>query len=439
MEQNATQPKPRALALLPILVFLVLYLGAGIWYEYIAPVEGQMGFYVMSVVVAFGLALIVAFMQNRKRLFVDNIQLCAKSIGDVNITIMLFIFLMAGAFSGIAKAAGGVESTAHLLLNFIPGTFAIPGLFLIACLISMAMGTSVGTITVLVPIATSVAQNADLSLPLTVASVVGGAMFGDNLSFISDTTIAATRTQGTRMQDKFYANLKLALPAALVTLVVLICLALSGGTADLGHFDYSLLLALPYFLVLIMALMGRNVFLVLGTGIVLFFGLGLATGTTDLSKAFSAMGTGTNGMFETMIVTILAASISALMRDGGGFEALLAFIRNHFKGKGGGRLGIGLLTILMDVATANNTVAIVVAGPIAKNISEEYGIAPRESASLLDTCSCIAQGIIPYGAQLLIASAIAGITSLSIIPYLFYPFFLALAVLLWIALDARKK
>ena len=439
MEQNATQPKPRALALLPILVFLVLYLGAGIWYEYIAPVEGQMGFYVMSVVVAFGLALIVAFMQNRKRLFVDNIQLCAKSIGDVNITIMLFIFLMAGAFSGIAKAAGGVESTAHLLLNFIPGTFAIPGLFLIACLISMAMGTSVGTITVLVPIATSVAQNADLGLPLTVASVVGGAMFGDNLSFISDTTIAATRTQGTRMQDKFYANLKLALPAALVTLGVLICLALSSGTADLGHFDYSLLLALPYFLVLIMALMGRNVFLDLGTGIVLFFGLGLATGTTDLSKAFSAMGTGTNGMFETMIVTILAASISALMRDGGGFEALLAFIRNHFKGKGGGRLGIGLLTILMDVATANNTVAIVVAGPIAKNISEEYGIAPRESASLLDTCSCIAQGIIPYGAQLLIASAIAGITSLSIIPYLFYPFFLALAVLLWIALDARKK
>ena len=437
MEQSSTQP--RAMALLPILVFLVLYLGAGIWYEYIAPVEGQMGFYVMSVVVAFGLALIVAFMQNRRRLFVENIQLCAKSIGDVNITIMLFIFLMAGAFSGIAKAAGGVESTAHLLLNFVPGTFAIPGLFLIACLISMSMGTSVGTITVLVPIASSVAQNAELSLPLTVASVVGGAMFGDNLSFISDTTIAATRTQGTRMQDKFYANLKLALPAAIVTLAVLFFLAVSNEAADLGTFDYSLLLALPYFLVLIMALTGRNVFLVLGTGIVMFFGLGLITGTTNLSKAFSAMGTGTNGMFETMIVTILAASISALMRDGGGFEALLTFIRKHFKGKGGGRLGIGLLTILMDVATANNTVAIVVAGPIAKNISEEYGIEPRESASLLDTCSCIAQGIIPYGAQLLIASAIAGITSLSIIPYLYYPFFLAIAVIIWITLKRKKS
>ncbi|SHL06242.1 Na+/H+ antiporter NhaC [Selenomonas ruminantium] len=439
MEQNSTQPQAHAIALLPILVFLVLYLGAGIWYEYIAPVEGQMGFYVMSVVVAFGLALIVAFIQNRKRLFVENIQLCAKSIGDVNITIMLFIFLMAGAFSGIAKAAGGVESTAHLLLNFVPGTLAVPGLFLIACLISMSMGTSVGTITVLVPIAASVAQNAGLSLPLTVASVVGGAMFGDNLSFISDTTIAATRTQGTRMQDKFYANLKLALPAALITLSVLFFMSISSGAADLGQFDYSLLLALPYFLVLIMALTGRNVFLVLGTGIVLFFVLGLATGTTDLSKAFSAMGTGTNGMFETMIVTILAASISALMRDGGGFAALLAFIRKHFKGTSGGRLGIGLLTILMDVATANNTVAIVVAGPIAKNISEEYGIEPRESASLLDTCSCIAQGIIPYGAQLLIASAIAGITSLSIIPYLFYPFFLAIAVLVWIAMGTQKR
>ncbi|BAL85067.1 putative sodium/hydrogen antiporter (plasmid) [Selenomonas ruminantium subsp. lactilytica TAM6421] len=438
MKQTDCQPRPHALALLPILVFLLLYLGAGIWYEYIAPVEGQMGFYVMSVVVAFGLALIVAFVQNRKRLFVENIQLCAQSIGDVNITIMLFIFLMAGAFSGIAKAAGGVESTAHLLLNFVPGTLAVPGLFLIACLISMSMGTSVGTITVLVPIAASVAENAGLSLPLTVASVVGGAMFGDNLSFISDTTIAATRTQGTRMQDKFYANLKLALPAALITLILLVILSLSGGAAELGTFDYSLLLALPYFLVLLMALTGRNVFLVLGTGILLFFVLGLATGMTDLSRAFSAMGAGTNGMFETMIVTILAASISAIMRDGGGFAALLAFIRQHFKGRRGGRLGIGLLTILMDVATANNTVAIVVAGPIARNISEEYGIEPRESASLLDTCSCIAQGIIPYGAQLLIASAIAGITSLSIIPFLFYPFFLAMAVLIWIALDRKN-
>ena len=438
MEQNASQPKARGIALLPILVFLVLYLGAGIWYEYIAPVEGKMGFYVMSVVVAFGLALIVAFLQNRKRQFIGNIQLCAKSIGDVNITIMLFIFLMAGAFSGIAKAAGGVESTAHLLLNLVPAAFAIPGLFVIACLISMSMGTSVGTITVLVPIAASVAENAGFSLPLIVGTVVGGAMFGDNLSFISDTTIAATRTQGTRMQDKFFANLKVALPAALVTLAVLMVSAFHSNVAELGAFDYSLLLAMPYFIVLMLAVTGMNVFAVLGTGIVLFFGLGIATGVTDFSEAFSAMGVGTNGMFETMIVTILAASISAIMRDGGGFEAILSFIRRHFKGIRGGRWGIGLLTVLMDVATANNTVAIVVAGPLAKTISEEYGIDSKDSASLLDTFSCIAQGIIPYGAQLLIASALAGITSLSIIPFLFYPFFLAVSVSLWILLSARK-
>lgn len=438
MEQNASQPKACGIALLPILVFLVLYLGAGIWYEYIAPVEGKMGFYVMSVVVAFGLALIVAFLQNRKRQFIGNIQLCAKSIGDVNITIMLFIFLMAGAFSGIAKAAGGAESTAHLLLNLVPAAFAIPGLFVIACLISMSMGTSVGTITVLVPIAASVAENAGFSLPLIVGTVVGGAMFGDNLSFISDTTIAATRTQGTRMQDKFFANLKVALPAALVTLAVLMVSAFHSNVAELGAFDYSLLLAMPYFIVLVLAITGMNVFAVLGTGIVLFFGLGIATGVTNFSEAFSAMGVGTNGMFETMIVTILAASISAIMRDGGGFEAILSFIRRHFKGIRGGRWGIGLLTVLMDVATANNTVAIVVAGPLAKTISEEYGIDPKDSASLLDTFSCIAQGIIPYGAQLLIASALAGITSLSIIPFLFYPFFLAVSVSLWILLSVKK-
>ena len=438
LKQYDNPPKARAAALLPILVFLLLYLGAGIWYEYIAPIEGQMGFYVMSVVVAFGLALIVAFFQNRKRDFLGNIELCAKNIGDVNITIMLFIFLMAGAFGGIAKAAGGVESTACLLLNFVPGTFAVPGLFLIACLISMSMGTSVGTITVLVPIAASVAASAGFSLPLTVGTVVGGAMFGDNLSFISDTTIAATRTQGARMQDKFYANLKIALPAALATLALLFVMAFQSTGVDLGTFDYSLLLALPYFIVLIMALIGINVFCVLGTGIILFFAFGIAAGTTTLSTAFSAMGAGTNGMFETMIVTILAASISAIMRDGGGFEALLNFVRRYFKGTRGGRLGIGLMTILMDIATANNTVAIVVAGPIAKTISEEYGIEPRDSASLLDTFSCIAQGIIPYGAQLLIASALAGITSLSIIPCLFYPFFLACAVLLSIMLTGKQ-
>ena len=438
MEVKKMKPAPNARALLPILVFLVLYLGPGIYYTYIRPIKGQMGFYIMSVVVAFGLALIVAFLQNKKLSFDEKIHICAQGIGDDNITIMLFIFLMAGAFSGIAKEAGGVESTANLLLNIIPGRFAIPGLFVIACLISMSMGTSVGTITVLVPIAASVAETAGFNLPLCVGTVVGGAMFGDNLSFISDTTIAATKTQGVEMKDKFRTNFKIAFPAALVTIVILIVIALMGGEAKLGHYEYNIFLALPYFVVLVLALIGKNVFGVLGVGIIFFMVTGLATGELSLASAFASMGTGTTGMFETMIVTILVASISGLIEVYGGFESILAFIRRHAHGKRGGMLGIGLLTVLMDVATANNTVAIVVAAPIARTISEEYAIEPRKTASLLDTCSCIAQGIIPYGAQLLIASSLAGISSVSVIRWLIYPFALMAAVIISIAMDRGK-
>lgn len=434
---NRQEPNPRAL--IPILVFLVLYIGSGIYYEYIHPIKGEMGFYIMSVVVAFGLALIVAFVQNPGLSFDKKIHICAKGIGDDNITIMLFIFLMAGAFSGIAKEAGGVESTANLLMNVIPGRFAIPGLFVIACLISMSMGTSVGTITVLVPIAASVAGTAGFSLPMCVGTVVGGAMFGDNLSFISDTTIAATKTQGVAMKDKFRANIKIALPAAAITLAILIVLAVQGGTAQLGQYSFHLLLAIPYFIVLILAFCGINVFIVLGIGILLFLASGWISGTLTYATAFSAMGTGTSGMFETMIVTILVASISALMEAFGGFAAILALIRRFSKGKRGAMFGIGLLTGLMDIATANNTVAIVVAGPIARQVSEEYGIDPRKTASLLDTCSCVFQGVIPYGAQLLVASSLAGISSVSIIRWLFYQAILLICVVVSIVLEGRGK
>ncbi len=421
--------KPNAAALLPILIFLVLYLGSGIYFEYIAPEKGRMGFYVMSVVVAFGIALITAFFQNRSLTFDEKIHLCAQGIGDDNIVIMLFIFLMAGAFSGLASEAGGASSTANLMLDIIPGSFALPGLFIIACLISMSMGTSVGTITVLVPIAVEIVRSTGLSMPLVIATVVGGSMFGDNLSVISDTTIAATRTQGVEMKDKFKVNFLIALPAALITTGILVVYALRNPAASMAHYDYNIWLAIPYFLVLLLALLGINVFIVLGVGIVLFFLIGGAAGTITFSSAFSAMGNGTGGMFETMIVTILVASISALMREYGGFDALLAFIRRHAGSRRGGMFGIGLLTGLMDVATANNTVAIVIAAPIAKEISREYSIEPRKTASLLDTWSCIFQGIIPYGAQLLVAASLSGISSISIIPFLFYPFLLAACVI----------
>ena len=437
-QETRQDPKPRARALLPIAIFLALYLGSGIYFEYIAPQDGQMGFYVISVVVAFAIALIVAFCQNRRVSFDEKIHFCAQGIGDDNITIMLFIFLMAGAFSGIASTAGGVVSTANMLLNVIPGSLAVPGIFVIACIISMAMGTSVGTITVLVPIAVSVAGSADLNLPLCVGTVIGGAMFGDNLSFISDTTIAATRTQGVGMKEKFKANFSIALPAALATLVVLVIAALTSGAPQLEHHDFNLVQALPYLIVLIASLCGVNVFLVLGGGIVLFALAGGVTGSLTFASAFEAMGTGTSGMFETMIVTILVASISALVREYGGFAAILKFIRDHFHGKRGGMFGIGLLTALMDISTANNTVAIVVAGPIAKTIATVYEIEPKRTASLIDIFSCVAQGIIPYGAQLLVAASLADISSVSIIPFCMYQFLLLICVIGWIVIRGNK-
>ena len=431
MNQSQTSaPQANPSALLPILLFLVVYLGNGIFFEYIRPEEGQMGFYVVSVVLAFSIALIAAFLQNKERTFDEKIHICAKGIGDDNIVTMLFIFLMAGAFSGIASHAGGASSTANLLLNIIPGRFAVPGLFVIACLISMAMGTSVGTISVLAPIACAVSQNGGLPLPFCVGIVVGGAMFGDNLSFISDTTIAATKTQGVEMKDKFRTNIRVALPAAIITLIILVVYAFMSRGVSIGTFEFNIWQALPYFIVLAMSILGINVFLVLMAGILLFVLVGIFTGSLTYATALASMGSGINGMFETMIVTILVASIAALMKENGGFEAILAFIRKKADSKRGGMYGIAFLTAFMDIATANNTVAIVISAPIARDITKEYGVDPRQTASLLDTCSCIAQGIIPYGAQLLVAANIAKLTSVSLIPFLIYPFVLLVFVVI---------
>ena len=409
MSTKGKKIRPNAAALLPIALFLILYLGNGIFFEYVAKTEGQMGFYVVSVVLAFSIALIAAFLQNRKLSFDEKIHICARGIGDDNIVIMLFIFIMAGVFSGIAGEAGGASSTANLLLSIIPGRFAVPGLFVIACLISMAMGTSVGTISVLAPIACAVSKNGNLLLPLCVGVVVGGAMFGDNLSFISDTTIAATKTQGVEMKDKFRTNIRVALPAAAITFVILIVYAILSRGAQIGEFDL--------------------------TGTLLFVLVGIFTGSLTYATALSSMGAGISGMFETMIVTILVASIAALMKENGGFAAILAMIRKNADSKRGGMFGIAFLTAFMDLATANNTVAIVIAAPIARDISREYKVDPKITASLLDTCSCIMQGIIPYGAQLLVAANIAGVASVSLIPFLMYPFILIVFVILSILMS----
>ena len=260
-------------------------------------------------------------------------------------------------------------------------------------------------------------------------------MFGDNLSFISDTTIAATKTQGVEMKDKFRTNIKVAGPSALITFVILIVYALMNRGVNIGDFEYNILQAIPYFIVLVLSIIGINVFIVLITGSLLFILIGMITGSLTYASALSSMGGGISGMFETMIVTILVASIAALMRANGGFAAILSFIRNKADSRRGGMFGIAFLTAFMDVATANNTVAIVIAAPIARDITEEYKVDPKVTASLLDTCSCIMQGIIPYGAQLLVAANIAKIASFSLIPFLFYPFILAVFVVLSILIS----
>lgn len=429
------------LALIPVAVFLVLYVGSGVYFQYIKG-EDQ-GFYVMPVVVAFTIALIVALLQNRKCCFNDKLKIMALGIGNENIAIMIMIFLLAGAFSSVATAAGGSESVAYFLLSFIPARQMIFGFFLIACILSMAMGTSCGTITVLVPIAAAAAKAADLDLPLVLGTIVGGAMFGDNMSFISDTTIAATKTQGCQMKDKFRANIKIAFPAAVITGVIL--LLAGGGSGTIQQHSFNIWQAIPYFAVLAMALAGLNVLLVLGAGIVMFAFIGLLTQPGfDIPALFTSMGEGTSGMFETIIVAVLVAALGALIKANGGFEYILQAIRKRFKGEGGGQAGIAILSSAMDIATGNNTVAIVMAAPIAKEISEEYGIEPKKTASLLDIFTCIWQGIIPYGAQMLIAVGLVaeyGISAFDIIPRLYYIFilFVCAVVSIWITAGKRKK
>ena len=431
----------RAIALLPVGVFLVLYLGLGLVFEYGIGIE--MGFYNIPIVVVFLIALLVACLQNQALDFEQKLEVMARGVGDKNIMTMILIFLASGVFVGVT-GRDSAEAVAYFLLSVTPAWMAVAVLFVAACFVSIAMGTSVGTITLITPIAVAVAKVSGFSLPLCIGSVMGGAMFGDNLSFISDTTIAACNTQGCAMKDKFRANFKIALPAAVATLAVILVLSASKGVAHIECPDYNLWLLIPYVLVLIGGIIGFNVFVVLLVGILSGVVITLTTGTVTYLDLLGSMGSGAAGMFETILVTVLVAAMCGLIREYGGFEALLRLIHKIFRGRVGGRLGIGLLVGAMDIATANNTVAIVMAAPIAKQISEEYGVTPKESASLLDTFSCIFQGVIPYGAQMLIAVSTAmaleaNVSAFEIIPFLFYPYLLAVSSMVFILLDARKK
>ena len=426
---------------LPIGVFLAIYLGLGLIIEY--GMKIPMGFYNIPIVVAFLIALLVACIQNPKLKFDDKLDIMARSVGDKNIITMILIFMEAGIFVGVVGRSSA-ESVAYFLLSIIPARFAVAVIFVVSAFVSTAMGTSVGTITLITPIAVAVSAASGFSLPLCVGTVMGGAMFGDNLSFISDTTIAACNGQGCAMKDKFRENFGIALPAALATVVLILVLTMGADTAGMEIPAYNLIQIIPYVLVLIGGAIGINVFVVLLIGILSGSAIMLATGATAATALLANMGSGASGMFETTMVAILVSAICGLVREYGGFEALLYFIKHWFKGNKGGQLGMGLLVGAMDIATANNTVAIVMANPIAKEMSQDYGISPRKAASILDTFSCVFQGVIPYGAQMLVAISAASelgysISAFEIMPNLFYPYLLLVSSLIFIFVVPERK
>lgn len=404
--------KGRAIALLPIGVFLIIFLGAGIVFE---------DFYAMPAIVAFLIALFVAFLQNKELSFNKKIEVIAKGVGEENIITMSLIFLCAGGFSGAVTAAGGVDSTVNLGLSLIPAHFAVAGLFLIGCFISVSMGTSMGTIAALAPIAVGISEKTGFALSICIGAVVCGAMFGDNLSMISDTTIAAVKTQGCEMKDKFKANFFIVLPAAIIT-VLIFWLATRNMSFQLEeNLNYSLWEVLPYMVVLLGALIGINVFVVLISGIVISLIVGVSMGHIALSEMFQVVGSGVTSMYDITVISIIAACIVSLVKEHGGIQFILNLIKSNINGRRGAEFGIALLALFVDACTANNTVAIVMTGPIAKEISEEFDVDPRRSASLLDMFTSVGQGIIPYGAQLLSAATLTGLTPLQIIPNLYYP------------------
>lgn len=434
------EKKGRAVALLPIGVFLVIFLGSGV-------LTGD--FYSMPTIVAFLIALCVAFLQNRKVSFDEKIHIIAKGVGDDNIITMSLIFLCAGGFSGAVTAAGGVESTVNLGLSVLPPGVAVAGLFVIGCFISVSMGTSMGTIAALAPIAVGISEKTGFAMAICIGAVVCGAMFGDNLSMISDTTIAAVKTQGCEMKDKFRENFLIVLPAAILTVLIFLFITRDGNAMVMEDLSFNIWRVVPYVLVLVGALIGINVFVVLIGGTILSVVVGIATGSLAWDQIFLAIGgntviggqeiSGVIGMYDITVISIIVACIVSLVKEYGGIHFILQWIHRMIKGEKGAELGIAGLALLVDACTANNTVAIVMAGPIAKEICEEYGVSPRRSASLLDIFTSVGQGLIPYGAQLLSAATLTALIPFDILPYLYYPILMAVSAVLFILFRSRKE
>lgn len=417
------------IALSPIAVFLLVYVLAGV-------LAGD--FYQVPISVAFVLTCVYAVAALSQSPFQTRIETFSRGAGHPSIMLMLWIFILAGCFAASAKAMGAIDATVHLSLQLLPPQMLLAGLFLAACFISLSVGTSVGTIVALTPIAAGIASATDASVPFIVGIVVGGAYFGDNLSFISDTTIIATRTQGCRMSDKFRVNARIVVPAAVVVLLTYVVLGRGmQAPQDLPPVDY--VKVLPYLAVLVTALCGMDVLKVLCLGTLLSGIIGLCYGSYTWLGLFSSMGSGIMDMGELIIVTMLAGGLMELVRSAGGIDFLIQHLTRHIRSKRGAELTIGGLVALTDVCTANNTVAILTIGPIAKEIATRYGIDPRKSASLLDTFSCLVQAFLPYGAQMLMAASLAQLSPLQIIPYLYYPLCMGACALLSILLRYPRK
>lgn len=416
------------LAITPLILLIVLFAT----YGFMADVSE------MGMVKIFGIVSLYALFVMRGVRFLELLKSFWRGATHRDLQMMVWIFILAGIFSSTAKGMGAVDATVNLTLRLLPSDLILAGMFLAACFISLSMGTSVGTIVALVPVATGITEHTSLSLPLIVAAVVGGALFGDNLSFISDTTVVATRTQGCQMRDKFSVNVRIVLPAALVTFFLYLLFGYGqSGVVEVAQVEW--LKVIPYLSVLLLALLGLNVLLVLGVGCLLTFGVGCWTDSVALSEWLRLGWSGINGMICLIAISVMAGGLLGLVKRGGGISYLLYILTRRISNQREAEMTIAGMVCLTNLCTANNTVAILSVGTLAKNIAVRFGVDPRKSASLLDTFSCFVQGIIPYGAQLLMAAGLAALSPFDIIPYLFYPYLMGLSALLAIRFRYPKK
>ncbi len=435
----ANEREPRFKALIPFLVFIVFYLGLSILAN---------DFYKVPMPIAFLVASASAMFLNHKIKLETKVEIYAHGMGDVNIMLMCLIFILAGSFAAVAKGMGAVDAAVLITRKLIPADFMLVGMFLVSALISTSIGTSCGTIAAITPIVCGLVKPLGLSPELMIGAVVGGSMFGDNLSMISDTTIAATRTQNVGMREKFIANFRMVIPAAVIAIVIYLICGFSGGSAEKQVLDQvtwkSLLAVTPYFLILVLALCGVNVMALLFGGVILACGIGLVNGAFDFWSAMNFCKDGMAGMLETLIVAILAGGLLKLIRWNGGIGCILRFIGKAVKTQRGCEFGVFALVSLINLFTANNTVAIVIAGPIAHELSMKFGCSPKRIASILDTASCFVQGVIPYGAQILIAVGVANtaelkLSAIGLVGSAYYQWIMAIVVLLFIAFRRQSK